>query len=256
MPFPDLSVCREYAAERINAIVNHPDVRPWVGYAELGPIDLTQTIANPDNIFLMAEGGGFICVFQEPGIWEVHSQFLPEHRGENALKSAQDGMRYMFTRTPCVELRTKVPEGNVAAAALARKMGFVHQFTREGVWPTPDGMKSVRYFAITIDQWAGQCAALEASGEFFHDKLEAAKAEKGATIPLHAHDSAHDRYVGATVEMIAFGFIDKAMAFYRRWAAFAGYGPIYAIAANPLVIDIGDALLAVRGDDFEVLLVR
>lgn len=251
-----LSVWREYSAENINSTVNHPEVRPWVGYPELGALDLTPIVADPNNVLLMGVGGGFICQMQEPGIYEVHTQFVPEHRGENTIRAALDGLRYMFTRTDCIELRTKVPHGNVAAEWLARRVGFVHQFTREHAWPTADGMQPVKYYALTIDQWAGRTAELEASGEFFHDKLEAAKDAMGATAPLHDHDTAHDRYVGATVEMIGAGYIDKALTFYRRWAAFAGYGPIHAIAANPLVIDIGDALLAVRGDDFEVLLVR
>lgn len=256
MPYPSLSVSRAYSADAITHVVNHPQVRPWVGFAELGYLDLTPIVADPNNVLLMGDGGGFICVMQEPGIYEVHTQFLPEHRGENTIRAALDGMRYMFTRTDCIELRTKVPEGNVAAGWLARRVGFVHQFTREQAWQTPEGMAPIKYYALAIDQWAGRTAELEPSGEWFHGKLEAAKEDKGATIPLHAHDSAHDRYVGATVEMIAAGYVEKALTFYRRWAAFAGYGPIYPIAANPLVIDIGDALLAVRGDDFEVLLVR
>lgn len=256
MPLPELTVHREHGAAAINAVVNHPDVRPWVGNIEAGPIDLTDIVVNPDNVLLMSEGGGFICVQQQPGIYEVHSQFVPERRGENALRAARDGMRYMFTRTDCYELRTKVPAGNVAAAALTKKMGFVHHFTRERVWQTPEGFGDVRYYGIGIDQWAGNCADLEPTGEWFHHKLEDAKIRMGASTPIHDDDHAHDRYVGATVEMIMAGQVAKALAFYARWAPFAGYGPIYAIADNPLVIDIGDALLAVRGDDFDVILCR
>lgn len=256
MPPIHLSVSREYSAERINAVVNHPEVRPWVGNPDLGPLDLSPIVADHANVLLMGDGGGFVCQRQEPGIYEVHSQFVPEARGENALRCAMDGMRHMFTRTDCVELRTKVPEGNLAASALARRVGFVHQFTRDKAWPGPDGQTPVRYYAISIDQWAGHCVDLEATGAWFHDKLEAAKIAMGATTPIHDDDAAHDRYVGATVEMIQSGLVDKALAFYWRWAAFAGYGPIRAIAVNPLVVDIGDAILAVRGDDFDVLLVR
>jgi len=44
MPLPSLSVCREFSAERINLVVNHPDVRPWVG--GVGPLDMSPAVAD------------------------------------------------------------------------------------------------------------------------------------------------------------------------------------------------------------------
>lgn len=254
MPFEPLSVSREYSANRINAVVNHPDVRPWVGGS--GQLDLAPVIANQANVLLMGEGGGFLLVQQEPGVYEVHSQFVPGSRGSAVVEAAHDASRYMFMRTDCVEIRTKVPAGNVAAAALTRRMGWELQFERANAWQTPNGLISVRYYAKTINQWANTAPGIAATGEWFHEKLEAAKNAAGSALPIHDDDAAHDRYVGATCEMIAAGQIAKAMAFYARWAPFAGYAPIAVIATNPLVIDIGDALLAVRGSDFDVLLCR
>ncbi len=117
-------------------------------------------------------------------------------------------------------------------------------------------MVACRYFSRTLAQWVSQTADLEAPGHWFHEKLEAAKIGHGATMPIHDDDAAHDRYVGATVEMVRGGQIEKALRFYGSWARFAGYGPIALIAVSPPVIDIGDAILAVRGDDFDVLLTR
>jgi len=251
-----LSVCREFSAERLNTIVNHPEVRPWVAAAGQGYLDLTPVVANPDNYLLMGDGGGFVFVQQEPGIYEVHSQFLPEHRGENVITAARDAERWMFTRTDCVEIRSKVPEGNVGAAAFARKMRYELQFQRSNAWIADKGALSVKYYARTLNQWVNQADELKASGEWFHHKLEDAKIAAGSTMPIHDDDEAHDLYVGATVEMIQSGQIAKALAFYTRWAPFAGYGPIVLIATNPTVIDIGDAILAVRDDDFDVILTR
>ncbi len=256
MPIPSLSVCREFSAEQLNTICNHPEVRPWVAAPGQKYLDLSPVVANPDNYLLMGEGGGFLFVQQEPGIYEVHSQFLPEHRGENVITAARDAERYMFTRTDCTEIRSKVPEGNVAAAAFARKMRYELQFERANAWQTESGLVGVRYYARTLNQWVNQAEELKASGEWFHHKLEEAKIASDSTIPIHDDDDAHDLYVGATVEMIQAGQIGKALSLYTRWAPFAGYGPIALIATNPVVIDIGDAILAIRGDDFDAILVR
>lgn len=256
MKHQNLSVNRVYSADTLNEVVNHHEVRPWVGFPWLGKLDLTQAVADPRNVLLMAEGGGFLFIQQEPGIYEAHSQFLPEHRGENVITAARDAERFMFTRTDCIEIRSKVPHGNVAAAAFAKKMRYELQFERTHGWQTADGLVPCKYYARSITQWANQADELKATGQFFHEKLEVAKIAAGSQMPIHEDDDAHDLYVGATVEMIAAGQIMKAMGFYARWAAFAGYGPIAVIADNPVVIDIGDALLAVRGDDFDVILTR
>lgn len=254
MAFPALSVCREFSAERINTIVNHVEVRPWVGGA--GPLDLSPVIANPANVLLMAEGGGFVFTQQEPGVYEVHTQFLPEHRGANVLLAAADAARFMFTRTDCVEILSKVPDGNVPAAAFAKAMKWELRFSRPNAWQTDRGLVGVKYYGKTLMQWASHADALAVTGEWFHGKLEAAKLEKGASVPVHDDDDAHDRYVGAAAEMIMAGQIIKGINFYNSWARFAGYATISVIAANPYVLDIGDAILAVRNDDFEVLLCR
>lgn len=256
MPLPSLSVRREYAAETLNHVINHPEVRPWVGVPGQGYIDVSPVVADPRNVLLMAEGGGFLFQQLMPGIYEVHSQFLPEHRGAHVFKAAQDAERFMFTRTDCIEIRSKVPSGNMAALGFARAMKYELQYQRQNAWPTEAGLVSCRYYARTINQWANRCEALEATGEWFHHKLEAAKHAVGATSPIHDDDPIHDRFVGATCEMIMSGQIAKALQFYHQWAVFAGYGPVSVIAENPIVLDIGDALIAVQQDDFTVILCR
>lgn len=255
MPFKPLSVVREFSAERLNTVANHPEVRPWVGGT--GVLDLSRAVADQNNVLLMAgDGGGFLLIQQEPGVYEVHSQFVPSSRGEAVVEAAADASHYMFTRTDCVEIRTKVTAGNVAAAALARRMGWEFQFERANAWQAEDGLSSVRYYAKTINQWANTAPHLAETGQWFHEKLEAAKIACGSAMPVHDDDDAHDRYVGATCEMIAAGQVAKGLNFYRRWAPFAGYAPITLIATNPVVIDIQDAILAVRNNDFEVVLCR
>lgn len=252
----DWPIHREYSAERLNTIVNHPEVRPWVGAPGMGPLDMTGLVANPNNILLMGEAGGLFFIQDGPGRYEVHTQFMPSGRGEHALTVTRNALFWMFTQTDCEEIITKVPDGNKGALGLVRAIHGDRRFHRDNAWHGPDGITGVAFYALTIDQWAGKCTEVESSGEWFHDKLEAAKLAKGGTTEIHDHDEAHDRYVGATVEMILAGQIEKALGFYNRWARFAGYAEVAVIAANPWVFDIQDALIAVRENDFEVLLCR
>lgn len=254
MAFEPLSVVREFSAERINAVVNHPGVRPWVGGS--GPLDLSQVVADPRNVLLMGEGGGLLFIRLADGLYEVHTQFLPEARGPSALAAVLDGLRYMFTRTDCIEVATKVPDGNVGASALIRSIHGTFQFHRPAAFQTATGLVGVKYYSMTLAEWVRNTDSLEAVGEWFHQRLADAKAKAGASLPIHDDDDAHDRYVGAVCEMIIGGQIAKGLEFYRRWAVFAGYVPAQLIAVSPPIIDIGDAILAVRERDFDVLLCR
>lgn len=254
MAFPALRVVREFSAEGLNKIVNHPEVRPWVGPGRHA-LDMSAAVADPRNILLTADGGAFLLIQIEPGRYEVHTQFLPEARGGNAVKAAIDGMRYLFCRTDCVEIVTRCPHGNDAAKQLVRHLRWEFQFSRPNVWATSQGMVGVDYYAHTLNSWVLRTDNLAEVGDWFHDRLEQAKIKAGAS-PLHDDDDAHDRYVGAAAEMIAHGQVAKGIQFYNRWARFAGYAEISVIAENPVVIDIQDALLAVRGNSFDVLLCR
>lgn len=239
------SVAREFHAERLNAVVNHPEVRGFVGPGT-NRIDLTQLVANPANVLLMREGGGLFFGQHEEGIYEVHTQFVPEARGEIAVEATRDALRWMFTHTDAREIVTKVDPVNKGALGLVRAIHGELRFKRG----------DIGHYALPIDAWAGKCQPLEISGNWFHEKLETAKIAMHAAIDIHAYDEFHDRYVGATVEMILAGQIDKAVRFYNRWANFSGYGTVSVITNNPVVIDTGDALIAVRENDFEVILCR
>lgn len=255
IPAQPLTVDRQFNAQALNAVVNHPDVRPWVGAGSF-ELDLSSVVADPANVLLMNEHGG--CLFERvgAGLYEVHTQFVPEGRGPGALQAVRDALHWMFTRTDAVEIQTKVPVNNLPALALVKSIGGELHFYRDNAWQTDSGMVGVNYYVQTIDAWAGKADTAKAAGEWFHDKLEAAKAASEAGSPVHDDDEAHDRYVGATIEMVLNGQLEKGLWFYNRWARFAGYASVALIAENPPVIDIQDAILAVRPNDFEVLLCR
>lgn len=226
-------------AAAFNRIANDPSVLPWVSTG--GPVDVTDVLADPDNIGFLGKDCAFIAHNLEPAVYEVHSMGLPHVRGEVIYSSACEAIRCMFMATPAIELLTRVPEGNVAATALALKVGFVPDFDREHAW----GDKSVRYYALRYPDWIKRQNWLCASGEWFHDLLG-----DGQT---HEHDPAHDLRVGACVEMVKAGQSVKGVLLYNRWARFAGYAPVDIISHDPLVIDIVSHIVKFENGEVEAI---
>lgn len=101
-----LSLSRD--SEAINAVVNHPAVRPFVGPVDLGPVDLSPLVDRPENLFPFSEFGGFMFGWTAPATREVHTFFLPEGRGEwakaarsEAIEIAREaGTKVLWTRVP------------------------------------------------------------------------------------------------------------------------------------------------------------
>src|SRR6266481_7406635 len=109
---------RHFSAERINEVINDSSVRPWVANGS-EVLDVAKHVGNRSHVLLMGEHGG--CMFFKflPGVYEVHTQVERAGRGEwtNALTAAC--ARWMFTRTDCYEILTRVPHGHEPARAAA-----------------------------------------------------------------------------------------------------------------------------------------
>lgn len=69
-------------AAAINALINHPAVRPTCGLPEMGELDFSNLIARPENLFLIGEHGGFMLLWSAPRAREIHVFLLPEGRGK------------------------------------------------------------------------------------------------------------------------------------------------------------------------------
>jgi len=237
----------------LNTVANHPQVRPMVGGE--GPLDLSALIADPANIALEAEHGGWVLARHEPGIYELHTLFTPAGRGRACRQAARAMLAYVFTATDAREIVTRVPAHNRGAAFAAALFGFEERFSRENAFRTSAGETvSVSYQALSLDRWIAGSPDVLGQGHWFHAKLEGAKA--GSALPTHADDPAHDRAVGAAILMIRAGNPRKGVWAYNRWARLAGYAPIALITENPLVIDVRDAVIEVRDGAMEVLLCR
>ncbi len=97
---------RTFDAERVNYLINHPSVRPFVGGDGESFIDLTAAVADKQNIFVDGEHGGFAFTWSAPCVYEVHTFVLPEGRGQWAADAAMtarafmqnNGGRHLWTR--------------------------------------------------------------------------------------------------------------------------------------------------------------
>lgn len=111
-------------AELLNRVMNDPSVFPWISLGHKGPFDGAVLLENERNYFFANEYGGFLVLDTGDGVYEIHTQFLPEGRGRTAILGAHEGMAFMFTETPCIALKTFCPFNNPAATKLARVAGM------------------------------------------------------------------------------------------------------------------------------------
>lgn len=121
-----MTLRRTFDPTFLNKVVNHAEVRPWLGMDRGSRLSMDALIANTDNVALVNEHGGFIYVLKAPGEYEVHTQFLPSGRGALALTAAKESLRYMFGVMGAERIVTDVPDDNNGARRLALSVGFKH----------------------------------------------------------------------------------------------------------------------------------
>lgn len=222
----------------LTEIANRPDIRPMIGPGD-GFVDLRPVAANPANYVIEADHGGWLLEAKGPGVYEIHSLFLPEGRGAMFFRNAREMLRYMFTRTDCTEIWTKCPDDNPGARMAALKCGFKEVFRRENCWADV----GVSYQSLTIDGWGMRDPEALKAGQAFHEQL-------GDHLS-HPEDEAHDRAVGAALLMARAGQIGKGVQWFNRWGAFAGYAPIQALGVD--IVATADQIIEIGPDSIRVL---
>lgn len=239
---------RAFDAAHLNAILNHPRVRPDVADISEGDLDLSDRVANTVNVCLVGQYGAFFCYKYYDGCYEVHTAVLPEGRGQWARDFAEAGARYMFTVTDCTEIMTRVPQGHVAAKALTEAMGFRHQFTTPAVCRFRGQMVPAHIYSLTLQEWSVRADGMEEAGAEFHEWLNRQIADGKA----HDPDPAHNRIVGIALQMALAGMLRKAVVWYNR-CAFAGrHAPIALISENPPQIRFDAGVLTLTNDGLKL----
>lgn len=248
-----MKIERLTTATRVNEVVNHEEVYPWVHGTVVGPLDLTPVVQDPRNVVLWGEQGGAVFIGLQPSIYEIHVQVLPNGRGRWALEMTQAVLRWMFTKTDAMEIVTRVPKGNIGAKVLAHKVGFTKEFDRPDGWVMDHKSVPVGVWSLQLQKWMATAPGLDKAGQKFHDMLVVEYGKMGKVESLHPEDPNHDRYVGAAVEMIHGGQPFKAMVFYNRWAKLSGYQEISLLKTEPVIIDIAESILMFKNDEIRVV---
>lgn len=212
----------------LNQVLNHPDVRPWVADMAEGPLDLSPAIANPNNVCLIGRHGAFMCFKVLPARYEVHTQVLPEGRGQWAAEFAQAGARYMFCATDAVEILTRVPQGHVAATALTRAMRFDAEFVTPPECLFLGRRVPATIYSLSLQAWAKFAPKAQEEGAKFHEWLNS---QCGGT--PHPPDEAHNRIVGVSLAMIRAGQVAKGCAWYNRSAVLARHPSVELLGTDP-----------------------
>lgn len=132
----------------LNRVLNDPSVFPYVSLG-LASLDVTPLLEKESTVFLATDHGGFLFVCCGEGLYEVHTQFLPEGRA-GVLDLAKEAVLHMFTQTPAIAITTFVSDDNEKARRLALAVGF-----------KPLGAKSINGhsgmgYLLTIKDWVCQ----------------------------------------------------------------------------------------------------
>ena len=245
----------QLTAERINALVNDPDIRPWVAPGNEA-LDLTAQIERQGNVLLMGDHGGCMFLKLLPGVYEVHTVVDGKHRGEwtNALTSAC--VYWMFLRTDCYEILTRVPKGHIAAKAAAEARGMRYEFTRPKECNFRGRQIDVAIHSFRIQDWLPTATDMIKVGRQFHVQLHAGAEALGVEDEAHADDPNHNLYVGAAVSMARFGQVGKGALLYNRWALVSRHKPIAVLGINPTKLKIDHGLVVTLGENETVVVER
>jgi RimJ/RimL family protein N-acetyltransferase len=119
-------------AKFLNSISNHPDVYKWICGPMTEPFDTTQILNDEGNVFLAFDDGGFVFLDRGDGLYELHTQFLPDKK-TNVVEACKEALQYMFTHGAS-EVVTYIPTLNKPALFAAMRAGFMYDGDA-GEWP-------------------------------------------------------------------------------------------------------------------------
>lgn len=249
----DVRVWREWNASGVNAILNHPRVRPWVADMAEGQLNISAAVDNTDNILLMGEHGAvfFICIM--PGTYECHTQILPEGRGEWAHKLAVAVLDWMFTRSNAWEITTRIPTGHIGALALTRSVGFQYEFTSMEPCMFRGKAVTTSIWRLSIHEWVARSAKSADLGEKLHSQMASEALRLCIQTPPHAEDQYHNHVAGAAVEMVRNGLMAKALFYYNRWAILSRHRPISMLSSDPPVIRMDIGAMKIKEAGIEIV---
>ncbi len=113
-------------ATNINAVTNHPEVRPclWEGdwFIEMKHVVEEPRVVSCD----FTDGYVLFSDLDGSGVWEAHVAFLPEAWGIRAYNCSRKALAYMFERSDVTKIKARPPVQNKRVARFCKALGFTY----------------------------------------------------------------------------------------------------------------------------------
>ena len=121
-------IVRATDAAVVNFIANQPGVYGFIAPNPYSgePIDLTECAERPDHYVLLHNescDGAMVFEWSGPGIWEMHTMFLPSCRGKKALEAGREMLAYMFDELEAFCIWGQTPRDLKAARLFNNHLG-------------------------------------------------------------------------------------------------------------------------------------
>ena len=136
---------RHTRPQLVNALINHPDIRPTMERGE-HRIDSTEVVENLNNVVFASEHGVIVFLYKGEGVYEGHIGLLAACRGKQGLKLAGEALDRLFGQYNARKVTSAIPNALPQAKMFVRRLGF----TSEGVAED----KPVENFVMEARRWA------------------------------------------------------------------------------------------------------
>jgi hypothetical protein len=217
---------RVYNADFINSVINHPSVKEGAEVKAFA--DMSEIASNLNNHILVNETGGFIVIKKMPGVYECHTQFLPEGRGQHAVDAVNEALNYMFLQTDCIRLVTKVNVNNKLVRLFTAQF-----FNRRGQ------VSDHYYYSLDMEDWIEKSESCLVEGRLFYALFGDGD----------DNDITESSYIGAALLMSKNSNVYKGLLAYNRWASMPNYEHIFVHNELPLILQKGALKIAIQNNE-------
>ena len=128
-------------ADAVRAIYCHPEMAEIFFDDGIKPaqMDFSQLVNIPVAYFIIASDDGkdiglFFFYPMNTITFELHTAFLPGHRGAKVRRASVLAREYMFANTPCRKVITQIPVDNRRAYVMARLCGMEQEGINRRSW--------------------------------------------------------------------------------------------------------------------------
>lgn len=108
----------------LDFLVNHPDIKPLLGFDTPYYISMENVLPCPGNIAFMSDIGGMIFSQLEAFTFDSHFLFIPGSGGMAIKNAAQEMLDEMFTKHGAHVIRGYPPRDNRAVRVIGNALGY------------------------------------------------------------------------------------------------------------------------------------